>query len=94
MAVPVHHRHGVAHAHAQRGQRLGQPPHPLVKVGIGVAKAVGVDNFLLAGLGERGVQQLLDQQRIAMGTGGGVGGDGEARCQSQQCCWPAARRQR
>ncbi|MCY1421415.1 hypothetical protein D9M71_370720 [compost metagenome] len=71
VAVPVHHRHGIAGLHARLAEHVGQPCDPLVERGVGVAHLVAVDDlaaFLVAAAGQ---QQALDQQRVLVGVLGG-----------------------
>lgn len=77
MTVPIHHRDGVAAAHAVCLQRIGQPADTGVEITVGLAMNVAVDDLMIGGGRQRRMQQLLDQQRISVGRRrklDGVGG--------------------
>ncbi|MNF55320.1 hypothetical protein D3C84_367770 [compost metagenome] len=71
VAVPVHHRHGVAGLDPGRRQHIGQACNPLVEGCIAVAQRVAIDDFTGFLVAHAGQQQTLDQQRILMGVGRG-----------------------
>ena len=67
MAVPIHHRHRLAGFDTEAGQHVGQPADTLVQRTVGVAQLALVGDLLRRRDGQRGEQQLLDEQRIAVG---------------------------
>ena len=67
VAVPIHHRDGIARADPGIAQRIGQATDPGGQVAVGLAVAVAVDDLLPAGGGPGGMQQLLDEHRIGVG---------------------------
>jgi hypothetical protein len=69
VAVPVHHRHGVAGLHAQPGEHAGQPADALAQLAVAVAPPAHVGDLLVRRHGQRRVQELLDEQRIGVGVG-------------------------
>jgi hypothetical protein len=64
VAVPVHHRHRVPLLYAQRLQRVGQALHPPVQFDIGVRHLVPVNDLPVREIGQRGRQDVFDQQGI------------------------------
>ncbi|MNV18576.1 hypothetical protein D3C71_1094070 [compost metagenome] len=78
VAVPVHHRHGIAALYPERGQQPGQLADARLQGAVIEADVVAVDDFLLWTHCQRCQQQLLDQQGVGMRLGGGrVCGGGE-----------------
>ena len=67
VAVPVHHRHSAAGAHAQAFKRIGQLRDAAVEVAVGVAHLAAVGDLLIAMQAHRVEQQLLDEQRKGVG---------------------------
>ena len=67
VAVPVEHPDRLARAHADFCEGARQPPDPITQFGVGQALQVAVDDLLARRLGERRVEELLDQQRIRIG---------------------------
>ncbi|BBP66967.1 hypothetical protein PHLH5_45080 [Pseudomonas sp. Cab53] len=70
MAVPVHHRHGIARLDPGLGQDIGQARDPFDQRRVAVAQLVTVDDlagFLITGTGH---QQSFDQQRILISAFG------------------------
>lgn len=87
MAVPVHDGDGVAGLQAELAQHVAQALDAHVEVGVSMAALIveAVDN-LLGGCGRHGgMQQLLDQQRIAVGLGRAVDDVGAHAVSS--CCY-------
>ncbi len=72
VAVPVHHGHRVTGLHPQGRQGVGQAADALLQGAVGVADAVPVDDFLVRCMGQGGVQQMLDQQRVGIGGRSGL----------------------
>ncbi|SAL88219.1 hypothetical protein AWB67_07553 [Caballeronia terrestris] len=66
MAVPVHHRDGGAVLRAELREAAGQARDALAERAVGHALVATVDDLLIGRLGERCVQQMLDQQRIGI----------------------------
>jgi hypothetical protein len=64
VTVPVHYRDGAAMQRSELAQTVGQPRDAFVQRRIGLAVLVAVDDLLIGRVGERRVQQMLDQQRI------------------------------
>ncbi|KAG1084500.1 hypothetical protein G6F40_014475 [Rhizopus arrhizus] len=73
VAVPVHHRHGIAVPDPERGQQPGQPADARLQRPVVEADRIAIDDLLAWVHRQWRVQQLLDQQR----TGGGAGSRGE-----------------
>ena len=68
VAVPVHHRDGVAGRDAERWQaRRPAARSRCAERAVVVAHQVAVDDLLVGRVAQRRQQQLLDQQRIAIG---------------------------
>jgi hypothetical protein len=72
VAVPVHHRHRVAGPDALPCQHVGEPADALAQAAVVVAPEVAVDDLLAAGVLQRGMQQLLDEQRVGVGRRGAL----------------------
>ncbi|MNV29165.1 hypothetical protein D3C71_1203830 [compost metagenome] len=70
VAVPVHHRHGIAVPDPQRGQQARQLADARVQCAVVEANGVGVDDLLIRVHRQRREQQLFDQQRKGLGLGG------------------------
>jgi hypothetical protein len=69
VAVPVHHGHGVPRLDAQQRERTGELADPLVQRPVVVALQVAVDDLLVRRRGQRGMEQVFDEQRIGVGRG-------------------------
>ena len=67
VAVPVHHCHGVPLFYAQRFQGIGQALYPLVQFDVGVGHLVPVDDLPVREIGQRGAQDVFDQQGKTIG---------------------------
>ena len=70
MAVPVHHRHGLARRHAQARQRAAQPAHALAELPVGQPGLAAIDDFLIGILPQRGDQQVFYDQLVVIGAQG------------------------
>ena len=70
MAVPVHHRHGIAGLDAGRRQHVGQPCDPFDQGRIAVAQLVAVNDLAGFLITSAGHQQPFDQQRILVSAFG------------------------
>ena len=66
MAVRVHHRNGVALLDTKLGEAAGQLADAITHLPVRVAREITIDDFLIGRDGERRVQKLFDQQRIAV----------------------------
>ena len=69
MTVPVHHRHRIAGLDAEPRERARKPPDALAELAIAVSRQVAIDDLLLRIDRERRVQQLPDEQGVAVGRG-------------------------
>ncbi|MNN23693.1 hypothetical protein D3C81_1370980 [compost metagenome] len=72
VAVPIHHRHGVAGLDPGLGEDVGQACHALGEGGVAVADAVAVDDLAGLLIAAAGHQQALYQQGIDVGVVGGL----------------------
>ena len=70
VAVVVEDGYRIARFHSLLAQGVGQPVDPFIELAVGVAHLVAVDDFLIRGVDERGVQQFFDDQRIRIGFSG------------------------
>ena len=64
--VPVEHPDGVAGPHAERRKAAREPVDSLLQRAIGEPLLVAIDDLLIRRMQHRGVQQMLDQQRIGI----------------------------
>ena len=69
VAVPIHHRDGIAGLDAQPSQPAGQPTHPLAQIAVGLPLEITVDDLLIGELANGGAEQILDQERAIVGRG-------------------------
>ncbi len=66
MAVPVHHRDGIACPDAGGGEYVGEARNALIEGRVAVAQFVAIDNFAGLLVAAAGQQQALDQQGIGV----------------------------
>jgi hypothetical protein len=62
VAVPLNDAHPGSRLHPQGLERAGEPEHPSVHGGVGVADQVAVDDFLVGGPGDAVVEDVLQEQ--------------------------------
>ena len=67
MTVPVHHRHRLPSLDAKARQSAGQTADTLTQRAVGETQLALIGNFLIRRRRQRGMQQLLDQQRVGIG---------------------------
>ena len=67
VAVPFEDGDDVALIDANLGKTAGEPPDALAEGPVGVASEIAVDDLLIRRAHHRGVQEMLDQQRIGIG---------------------------
>ena len=74
VAVVVHHRHGVARLHPERREGAREPVDPLAELPVRDPHLAPVDDLLVRGVEDRGLEEPADGQVVRVWVGG-MGGD-------------------